>query len=59
MGSVGREAGGQKIVLPIWHDVKAEEVREFSPVLADRIAVQSSEGMEKLVQEITRALESD
>jgi hypothetical protein len=57
-GLVGREVGGQKIILPIWHDVKAEEVREFSPILADRIAVQSSEGMEKLVQEIIHALEN-
>jgi TIR domain len=58
-GLVGREVGGHKIVLPIWHDVKAEEVREFSPILADRVAVQSSEGMGMLVQEIMRALEND
>ena len=29
----------QKVILPVWHNVTAKDVYEYSPVLADRVAV--------------------
>ena len=40
-GLASREVEGQKVILPIWHNVSFEEVRRFSPILADRVAVKS------------------
>jgi len=56
-GLFGREVGNQRVILPVWHDVSAEEVRSFSPMLADRVAAQSSDGLDKLVKEILSVLE--
>lgn len=33
-----REQAGQKLVLPIWHGVRREDLLQYSPMLADRIA---------------------
>lgn len=59
-GLVAREtadSSGKKIILPIWHDIDAEFVRQRSPTLADRIAVNTSEGIEKIIEEINRVTE--
>lgn len=45
-------AGKDKVLLPIWHDVTHQDVMEYSPALAGRKAVSSSEGIAKVVQEI-------
>lgn len=41
-GMVAREMNGEKVILPIWHRVTKNEVLEFSPTLADRVALNSS-----------------
>jgi hypothetical protein len=56
-GLATREVGGKKVILPIWHKVNFEEVREFSPTLADKLASTSDIGVEKLVQGILQVLE--
>ena len=43
---------GKKVVLPIWHDVTAEEVKKFSPILASKMAARSSDGIEAVVAQI-------
>ena len=58
-GLTTREADGKKVILPIWHKVDFEEVREFSPMLADRLASASTVGVDKLVQDIAEALEQE
>lgn len=44
-GLANRESDGGKVVLPIWHDVDVQQVRSFSPILADRIAARWSDGI--------------
>ena len=44
--------GGTKVVLPIWHDISHDQVLAYSPPLAGRRAVSSSQGLEKVVSEI-------
>lgn len=55
-GLATRELDGKKVILPVWHKVGFEEVREYSPVLADRLAARTDRGLEKVVQEIAKAM---
>ena len=56
-GLVAREtATGTKALLPIWHDLDARTLLQYSPALADRLAVNSSKGIQALVTQIERAL---
>jgi len=52
---VSRDDGKEKVLLPVWHEVSKADVAKFSPILADRLAVSSSDGLEKVVSEILRA----
>ena len=40
-GMVAREMNGEKVILPVWHGVTKNEVLEFSPTLADKVALNS------------------
>lgn len=55
-GLATRELGGKKVILPVWHKVGFEEVRQYSPTLADRLAVSTSEGLDRVVQKIMEAM---
>lgn len=41
-GLVAKEMEGQKVILPIWHMVSRDQVMEYSPSLADKVAINSS-----------------
>ena len=49
----------QKKILPIWHGLSADEVKVYSPLLADVRAAKTSWPMERLVTEIERAIQED
>lgn len=51
-GLVAREEDGTKVVLPVWHEITAPEVRRRSPMLADRLGVLSSRGVQSVVREL-------
>jgi hypothetical protein len=55
-GLASRESEGQKIILPIWHNITASEVRNFSPMLSDRFAVSSGEGLARVIDKVMEAL---
>ena len=55
-GLVAREEDGGKVVLPVWHDISAAEVRRCSPTLADRLAIPSSRGIESVVNELLQVI---
>lgn len=38
-GLVAREDGESKVILPIWLDIEKHDVRAYSPLLADRLAL--------------------
>jgi hypothetical protein len=50
------ETDGRKVVLPLWHGVSVPDVKSFSPVLADRAAVNSSEGLRAVVTQLMKEL---
>jgi hypothetical protein len=49
---VAREGSGEKVILPVWHDVTFAEVQQRSLLLADRKAALSSKPIKTLAQEI-------
>ena len=55
-GLAAREEDHQKVILPVWHNIDRKEIVEFSPTLADRLAVSTAEGIETVAQKILRAI---
>ncbi len=57
-GLVAREnASGQKAILPVWHRITKSQVANFSPMLADRLAGNSKEGIPSLVRRLKEAID--
>jgi TIR domain len=55
-GLVAREVAGQKVILPIWHNIDFPEVCQYSPTLADRVAARSQDGLQRVVQDMLAVL---
>ncbi len=47
---------GEKVILPIWHEVDTETVTQHSPALADKLRLPSEMGAEGLADELERGL---
>ncbi len=59
-GLVARETADEaKLILPIWHQVDAAQIRKFSPTLADRIAVSTEKGTRHVVKNVVAAIEAE
>lgn len=46
-----------KAIFPIWHNITKEEVQVYSPILSDRLAARSEDGVEHVINEIKQAIE--
>jgi hypothetical protein len=55
-GLVALEVNGRKVILPVWHNVTQGDVAKYSPILAGRLAVSTSTGLDNVVSEIIRAI---
>lgn len=55
-GLFSKETKGQKVILPIWHDITREDVAQYSLSLADRIA-KDSDDIQSIVKELKSLLE--
>lgn len=56
-GLVARQnSDGKKTILPIWHNVTAEEVRQYSLSLSDILASNSNSGVETVARSIIRTI---
>ncbi len=55
-GLATREVDGKKVILPVWHNVTVDEIRDSSPMLADRLGVDTEKGLPHVVQELLRAI---
>jgi hypothetical protein len=49
---INLETNEKKILLPIWQNVTRDQILEFSPFLADRVAGKSNEGIDVIVARI-------
>ncbi len=45
-----RETTNKKVILPIWLNIDSEEIIRYSPILADRFAISSIVGINKIVE---------
>lgn len=55
-GLVSREVAGQKVILPVWHNIDIDGVRQFSPPLADRLATRTERGISSVADDLERAI---
>lgn len=53
---VSSEQGGEKRILPIWHNLGREDIASRSPLLADRLAVSTKDGIDYIVEEILKVI---
>lgn len=49
-------ASGEKTILPVLHELDAETLASYSPLLAGRLASRSSDGIDVVVEDILRVL---
>ncbi len=56
-GLVQREVSGQRVILPVWHNVTHADVAKYSLPLADRVAGSTSSGTPKLAEQLVTAME--
>jgi len=57
---VAREMNGHKMILPIWHKVSKDDVINFSPNLADKVALNSSlNSIEEIANQLAEVLRSN
>jgi TIR domain len=57
-GLVQREMQGSKVILPIWHKVTKTEVINYSPSLADKLALNTATAtLDEIVSQISEVLE--
>jgi hypothetical protein len=58
-GLTARDDGKSKVLLPVWYNVSAEEVRRFSPPLADKLSVFHSDSLKDTVSKLLRSMQRD
>jgi hypothetical protein len=56
-GLTQKEISYGKTILPVWHNVDREHVLRFSPVLADKLAVSTDQGLNRVVDEVLKAIQ--
>lgn len=54
-GLFSREKDGKKVILPIWHNITKEDVSQYSPTFADRVA-KMSDDIDSIVKELKNIL---
>jgi|tagenome__1003787_1003787.scaffolds.fasta_scaffold20935149_3 hypothetical protein len=56
-GLVAREtAFGFKVILPIWHDIGRDEIVQYSPTLAGKLAARTADGISAVADQIAEVL---
>src|SRR5262249_652023 len=53
---VQREVEGKKIILPIWHEVDHQYIAAFSQTLADKLAISTAAGLDRVATTITEVV---
>ena len=58
-GLIQRQVDGNNVILPVWHDVTADEIKRHSPSLANIIAARSDDGLADVLGKIISIVGSD
>jgi hypothetical protein len=48
----------QKVILPVWNEISPEDAYQYSPILADRVAVPWSLGVEEVARRLLNAIDA-
>lgn len=56
-GLFSKEIDNGKTILPVWHNIDRKTIKEYSSILSNKIGVNSSEGIDKILSEITKAIQ--
>lgn len=51
-GLMAVEESGEKVILPVWHEIDKKMLAEYSPILADRLAADTSRGIAEVASQI-------
>jgi hypothetical protein len=51
-----REIQGAKVILPVWHQLSAADVTRAAPLIADKLAARTDQGLPEVVRQIIDAL---
>ena len=51
-GLRAREEYGEKVILPVWHNVDKATIRQFSPILADVLAANTDQGIDTVAKQL-------
>ena len=54
-GLTARQMVGEKVILPIWHEITREDILRYSPSLADKLAIDSKT---KTIQQMVSSVAS-
>jgi hypothetical protein len=55
-GFVARDDGKSKVLIPVWYQVTAAEVRAYSPPLADKLSVEYAGSLDGVLSRLLRAI---
>ena len=58
-GLVQKEIAGKKVVLPVWHNIKRNDIVKYSPILAGKLAETTEKGINFLTEELMLAMSDD
>jgi hypothetical protein len=51
-GLRAREEEGQKVILPVWHNIDKATISQFSPILSDLLAVSTDRGIDEVARKL-------
>jgi hypothetical protein len=55
-GLFAREMDGHKVILPIWHQLLRADVLKVLPIMADKVALQSSDGIASVAKSLVEVI---
>ncbi len=55
-GLMSREIEGNKVILPVWHNISYKEIASKSPMLSGRVAAKSGDGIDAVVSQLREAM---
>ena len=58
-GLFARERNGIKVILPVWHKLTFNEIEKYSPILAGRLAGDTKDGIDKIVDMILKLFDDN
>jgi hypothetical protein len=55
-GLFAREMAGRKVILPVWHNVTRDDVLQYSPLLAGKLAAPTDDGVDSVAKKVFAAI---